>query len=213
MGKFLVALGGPFLVYNLAAGRTSTTVALLLSSIPPIVWSIIQLIRSRTFDLVSMLVITGIALSLIATLFGGDPRLLLVRESFIAGVLGLIFLGSLLAPRPLLFYLAKSTVSTQGTAPDLFSARWSTPGFRFTFYLMTVVWGIGLLTEATLKVVLAFSLPIEQFLVIGPLLSYGFYFGLLGWSFWYGSKRKAEGDRLAALARQEATNEEQEKHH
>jgi hypothetical protein len=63
-----------------------------------------------------MLVIAGIALSLIATLLGGSPRLLLIRESFITGIFGLIFLGSLLFPRPLLFQLVKTTVAKQAPA-------------------------------------------------------------------------------------------------
>ena len=121
MGKLLVALdflvnlGGPFLVYHLAEGHMSTTAALIWSSTPPIIWSVVQLLRSRTLDAMSMLVIAGIALSLIATLLGGSPRLLLIRESFITGIFGLIFLGSLLFPRPLLFQLVKTTVAKQGT--------------------------------------------------------------------------------------------------
>jgi hypothetical protein len=56
MGKFFVALdflvnlGGPFLVYQLAAGHMSETAALMLSSAPPILWSIGQLIWSRKLD-------------------------------------------------------------------------------------------------------------------------------------------------------------------
>src|ERR1700756_4455389 len=80
---FLINLGGPFLVYQLATGHMSETAALILSSAPPILWSIGQLIWNRKLDVLSLLVITGIALSLIATLLGGSPRLLLVRESFI----------------------------------------------------------------------------------------------------------------------------------
>ena len=141
---FLINLGGPFLVYQLAAGRMSETAALMLSSAPPILWSIGQLIWSRKFDTLSLLVIAGIALSLVATLLGGSPRLLLVRESLITGIFGLIFLGSLLFPRPLLFHLVKTTVAKQGTGAEAFASKWSIPGFRFTFYLMTTVWGIGL---------------------------------------------------------------------
>ena len=90
MGKFFVALdflvnlGGPFLVYQLAAAHMSETAALILSSAPPILWSIGQLIWTRKLDALSLLVIAGIALSLVATLLGGSPRLLLVRESFIS---------------------------------------------------------------------------------------------------------------------------------
>jgi intracellular septation protein A len=206
MGKFfvlldfLVNLGGPFLVYQLAEGHMSETGALLLSSAPAILWSIGQLIWSRKLDALSLLVIAGIALSLVATLLGGSPRLLLVRESLVTGIFGLIFLGSLLFPRPLLFHLVKTTVSKQGMSEADFAARWSIPGFRFTFYLMTVVWGIGLLIEAISKIVLAFTIPTGPFLAISPIISYGIYFGLLGWSIWYGNQRRKAGERLAAAA-------------
>jgi intracellular septation protein A len=207
MGKFFVALdflvnlGGPFLVYQLATGHMSETAALMLSSAPPILWSIGQLLWSRTLDAISLLVIAGIALSLVATLLGGSPRLLLVRESFITGVFGLIFLGSLLFPKPLMFLIVKTTVTKQGMSEETFSSRWSIPGFRFTFYLMTVVWGVGLLVEAVLKIILAFSMPIGSFLVVSPIISYGIYFGLLGWSIWYGNQRRKRGERSAAAGK------------
>jgi hypothetical protein len=195
---FLVNLGGPFLVYQVAAGHASETVALLLSSAPPVLWSVGQLIWSRKLDAVSLLVITGIALSLVATLLGGSPRLLLVRESFITGIIGLIFLGSLLFPRPLMFHIAKTTVTKQGMAEEAFASRWSIPGFRFTFYLMTIVWGVGLLVEATLKIILVFTIPIGLFLVVSPIIGYGIYFALLGWSIWYGNQQSKAGERSAA---------------
>src|SRR6202047_2223201 len=99
---FLVNLGGPWLVYQLVEGSTSVTTALIWSSLPPIIWSLWQLVYSRKLDVISMLVITGIAASLVATMLGGNPRLLLVRESLITGIFGLVFLGSLWFPRPLI---------------------------------------------------------------------------------------------------------------
>jgi hypothetical protein len=206
MGKFFVALdflvnlGGPFLVYQLAAGHMSETAALILSSAPPILWSVGQLIWSRKLDTLSLLVIAGISLSLVATLLGGSPRLLLVRESLITGIFGLIFLGSLLFPKPLMFYIVKTTITKQGLSEEAFASRWSIPGFRFTFYLMTVVWGAGLLVEATVKIILAFTMPTGLFLVVSPIISYGIYFGLLGWSILYGNQRRKAGERLAAAA-------------
>jgi hypothetical protein len=197
---FLVNLGGPWVVYRLVEGSTSTITALLLSSLPPIIWSFLQLVRSRKLDVLSLLVIAGIAASLVATLLGGNPRLLLVRESFITGILGLVFLGSLWLPRPLVFYLAKATVAKEGIAEAQFAGKWSIPGFRHTFYLMTVVWGVGLIVQAVLQVILAFALSIEQDLVVSPIVGYGVYLGLFGWSFWYGKRRRKRGERLAAAA-------------
>jgi hypothetical protein len=48
-----------------------------------------------------------------------------------------------------------------------------------------------------LQVILAFALSIEQGLVVSPILG---YLVLLGWSFWYGKRRREKGERLAALA-------------
>jgi ABC-type thiamin/hydroxymethylpyrimidine transport system permease subunit len=65
---------------------------------------------------------------------------------------------------------------------------------------MTVVWGAGLLVEATVKIILAFTMPTGLFLVVSPIISYGIYFGLLGWSIWYGNQRRKAGERFAAAA-------------
>jgi len=200
---FLVNLGGPWLVYRLVDGSTSTAMALILSSLPPIAWSLWQLVHSRKLDVIGMLVIAGIAASLVATTLGGNPRLLLVRESFITGIFGLVFLGSLWFPRPLMFHIVKATVAKQGIAEAQFAERWSIPGFRQTFYLMTAVWGTGLIAQAALQVILAFALSIEQDLVVSPILGYGFYLVLLGWSFWYGKKRKEKGERWRPWRRNE----------
>jgi hypothetical protein len=201
----LVNLGGPWLVYRLVEGSTSITAALLWSSLPPIIWSLGQLVHSRKLDVISLLVLAGIAASLVATLLGGNPRLLLVRESFITGIFGLVFLGSLWLPRPLMFYIVRATVAKQGIAETEFTGKWSIPGFRQTFYLMTVVWGVGLVVQAALQVVLAFTLSIEQDLVVSPIVGYGFYLVLFIWSFWYGKKRREKGERAAALAAKRAS--------
>ena len=63
---------------------------------------------------------------------------------------------------------------------------------------MTVIWGAGLIVQAVLQVILAFALSIEQDLIVTPIVGYGVYLGLFGWSFWYGKRRKEKGERLAA---------------
>ncbi|XLM21574.1 hypothetical protein MKD33_05940, partial [Chromobacterium piscinae] len=58
----------------------------------------------------SMMVLLGIALSLLAMLLGGGEKMLLLRESLLSGLFGVAFLLSLLLPRPLVFYLARATI-------------------------------------------------------------------------------------------------------
>jgi hypothetical protein len=51
-------------------------------------WSGIELLRFRRIDALSLLVLAGILLSLLAMLLGGSPRVLLMRESLLSGLFG-----------------------------------------------------------------------------------------------------------------------------
>jgi uncharacterized membrane protein len=66
--------------------------------------------------------------------FGGDPRILLIRESLVTGVLGIACLVSLLLPKPLIFYFAPPNAA--------FYQLWQYPSFKRYMTLMTIAWGI-----------------------------------------------------------------------
>ncbi len=68
------------------------------------------------------------------------------------------------------------------TASEL-EQRWSrSPKFRARMRQMTVVWGLGLLGEATVRVVLAFLTPPATLLAISPLLAAAFFGPLAAWT-------------------------------
>lgn len=79
---------------------------------PPLISSLVELIRRHTIDLIAGLVLLGIVVCLVAVLLGGNPRLLLIRESFLTVALGIACLLSLLFPRPLWFYLTGYVFAT-----------------------------------------------------------------------------------------------------
>ena len=57
-----------------------------------------------------------------------------------------------------------------------------TPSFRNAIRFSNVVWGLGFVLEAGVRTYLVFTLSIEQFLIASPVVFYGFYAVLLGWS-------------------------------
>jgi len=129
---------------------------------------------------------------------GGNPRILLVRESLVSGVVGIAFLFSLLRERPLVFYLARATIARErGGDAGRFEALWrERPGLRTSMRLMTLAWGMGLTADTLLRCWLAWRWPIERCLVVLPLISYSIYVGLMLWTFWFrGKLRKREGAR------------------
>jgi hypothetical protein len=184
----------PLIVYHCAAPHLGEGGGLVLSSVPVILWNLLEIVHFRRLDAVSLLVLLGILLSLGAMVVGGSARFLLLRESLVTGMIGMVFLGSLLFPRPLMYYLARSGEAKR-SAEDLsvFETAWPKPRFVRAMYLMTWVWGLGLVFEAVLRCWLVWSWPVERFLAIAPVIGYGIYFSLLGWSLWYRSRLKAAG--------------------
>lgn len=194
----------PWLMYRLALPYFGRAGALYASAAPPLLWSLAEFARSRRLDALSVLVLVGIALSIILLALGGSPRILLVRESLISGVIGVTFLLSLLLKRPLTFYLARATLAREeegGTAR--FETLWHERlPLRASIRLMTLVWGTGLTAETLLRCWLAWHWPVERSLVVLPIVSYSLYSGLMLWTFWFrGRLRERErASRESAFA-------------
>lgn len=184
-------IASPVIVYHFTAPHLGESGGLILSSVPVILWNLLEAVYLRRLDAIGLLVLLGIFLSLGAVAIGGSARFLLLRESLVTGVIGIIFLGSLLLPRPLIYYLARSGEAKR-SAEDMsaFDTAWSKPRFVKAMYMMTSVWGLGLVFEAILRCWLVWSWPVERSLAIVPVVSYGIYFSLLGWSLWYRSRLK-----------------------
>jgi hypothetical protein len=185
----------PWLAYRLTEPHWGETVGLIASAVPPMLWSVVELLRFRRIDALSALVLLGIALSVAAMAVGGSPRLLLMRESLITGAVGVAFLVSLLLPRPLVFYLARATVARERGRDgndDYFEELWRTrPAFGSALRRMTVIWGVGLVAEAALKVWMAWQWPVARVLVVSPFVSYGIYGALMAYTFWYRRRARA----------------------
>lgn len=193
---------GPFLIYSLTQKRLGDVDALIASSAPPILWSLAEFARHRRVDAVSILVLTGIALSLVAFIGGGGPKFLQLREKLVTALIGLVFLGSAAIGRPLIYQLARAGMVRRQSA-DLaeFEALRDNVYFRRTMTIMTLVWGFGLVAEAGAAVALVFTLSIKTYLLVSPIVGYS-TIGLLSlWTYWYANRQRRKGaERRAAEA-------------
>ncbi|VVD28127.1 VC0807 family protein [Paraburkholderia dioscoreae] len=183
----------PWLAYRLALPHLGETGALIASAVPPILWSLVELVRFRRVDALSVMVVSGIVLSVAAMALGGSPRMLLLRESLVSGAVGVVFLLSLPMRRPLIFYLARATVAREmeGGAARFETLWQERPALVAAMRLMTLVWGVGLTGETALRAWMALTWPIERFLVVSPFTGYGIYGGLTLWTLWYRKTMRA----------------------
>lgn len=199
----MINVGLPLGIYRALVPQSGEANALLLSSIPPLIWSGWDLVRFRRVDALSLLIVLGIFLSLVAMAIGGNPRFLLLRESLVTGLIGLVFLASTLRAKPLLFYLARSMAAKESPAAlQAFEAAWPKPRLVRFMRLTTWAWGLGLVSEALLRCWLAWTWPIERFLAIVPFIGYGTYFTLMGWTMWYARRLRAVPSAKVESARE-----------
>lgn len=194
----VVNVVAPYVIYVLLEDHTSHFSALLYSSIPPLLQSVASVIRRRRIDTMAALVLSGIALSLLLIALGGSARLLLVRESLLTGVFGIVFLASLLLPRPLIFYLARQNDLVGTGGHDFFERRWQNASFRRAMRLITVLWGAGLLVEAAVRTVMAETMSIARFLLISPFAQFAIMAVLAGLTVIYVRRLKTQPDTVVA---------------
>jgi hypothetical protein len=189
----------PYVIYSYAEAPLGAVRALLASSAPPILWSLIEFARHRRVDALSVLVVTGIVLSLLAMLGGGGVRALQLREKLVTGVIGLVFLGSALIGKPLIYQLARASMRRKSEdEAQAFEALQVHAGFRRTMMVMTWVWGLGLIADVAVGVALIFALSIRDYLIVGPILGYVTMGGLGLWTFLYGRRARHRGETRRA---------------
>lgn len=199
----------PFVIYTALKNYThvSDLTALFASGVPPMLDTLVGIVRKHRVDLIAGMVLFGIVISIILVLLGGSPRLYLVRESFFTGAFGLAYLVSLLFSRPLSFYFARHfATGNSGGNVEWFNQLWQYPSFRHGMYVMTVVWGVVFLAEMLIRIYLVFTLSIPQFLIVSPFIFYGMFVGVMLWTMRYSRQMRQRGDeaRRQSLAESKA---------
>lgn len=192
----------PLVIYDRAAPHWGDAGALLTSSAPPILWSLAEFARRRRVDALSVLVLAGIALSLLAFIGGGSARFLQLRENMVTAIIGLAFLGSAAIGRPLIYMLARAGLARK-TPEEVaaFEAKRDLPRFRRVMTLMTLVWGFGLFGSAVAACVLVYTLSIHDYLIVSPFVGNGTMGALAVWTVWYrrlAQRRAAKQDARIA---------------
>jgi hypothetical protein len=195
--SILVNAVAPLAIYSLAKqyATDSEIVALGLAAILPAVGSVLGLLRRRSIDAIGALALLGIAVSLFGLLVSGDARLLLVRESFVTGTLGLACFVSLLLPRPLMFYFGRQFMA--GNDPVRlagYNERASHPDALRVHRTITIVWGFATLGEFAIRLAIVLSLPIPVAVGIVPMLGIAVTLSTLAWTFAYVRRQERQAN-------------------
>ncbi|MGN6032631.1 MAG: VC0807 family protein [Thermomicrobiales bacterium] len=155
---FAIPLG---IFYLLIGQGTSLYIALLASALYSIASGTVSWLRGERNEVALVMFLLTIASGAIAFVSGSD-RFLLARESVLTAMMGGWFLASLRGERPLTYRFTKPLLEGRFRTKPIWDYLWDhDAGFRRIWRVTTIMWGIALLIDAALRVVLAYSMPVK----------------------------------------------------
>lgn len=162
---------GSYYLLNKAFGM-STVAALGWSSVIPALRTVWSVLRERRINaLAALILVVNVVGALLASVTG-DPRLMLAKDSGVSSVIGIGVLVSVACGRPLMTAGLKPWI-TKGDARR--TAVWDRlaagdPRFVRAERRFSVVWGIALLGECVVRVVGAYTVPVETMVWLGTVI-------------------------------------------
>lgn len=161
----------------------SMFLALLVGTTVAGIRALYVIIRRREVDAFALFMIATFGIGLLLSLVTGSPRFLLAKDSISTAVSGVIFLGTLAAGKPMMYYLAQRFGATGDAERQRWAQLWPTSdGFRSFFRGLTITWGIAFLAEATLKLILVLALPVTVTAPLVPFITPVLITGLVIWT-------------------------------
>ena len=191
----------PLAVYYVVRRHVSgDATALVIAGAFPAGWVLVELARKRTLDAIGSITLFGFLAGIAASYaLGGNAFVLKVRDSAFTALFGLVCLVSLAWHRPMMFHLGKAL--SAGDDKDrraAYDELFTLPTSRRTFVIITAAWGVGLLVEAGVRVLLAVALPTGTFLAVSPVVGGVFFGGLFIFTLRYSKIARARGEALLA---------------
>ena len=175
--NLLVNLVAPLgIFYGLNAFGVDQWLALMLGAIPPTVHAVYTVIVRRRLDALALFTMTILLGSVATSFVVGSPRLLLAKDGWMTAVAGLWILITLRG-KPFLHQFVQSVAT--GDMRARLEINWrDSPTFRHVMRMATAMWGVGLVLDAGVRIVLAYSLPVAQVPLINTVQYFVMYAGL-----------------------------------
>ena len=172
VGRQLLTLGlnlaAPIaLSSGLRAAGVGIYLALIIGAVAPALGAVVKLIRRERLDFLSLFMLTMLLLGAGVSFLTGSPRFLLAKDGWLTGVSGVWMLLSVRSQRPLTFLFSRPllegvTLKMGGSAGASWDTLWErVPRFRHIWCVVTIVWGLALLVDAAIRVVMAYTLPVD----------------------------------------------------
>ncbi|MEU6452768.1 VC0807 family protein [Streptomyces sp. NPDC047065] len=167
-------VGVPIGSYYLLKGVVgmSAVAALGWSTVVPVLRTGWGVLKQRDVNALPLLILLANIVGLLLSFETGDARLLLVKDSAVASLVGFVMLGSVLVGRPMMTgtlkpWLVKGDADREAAWVRL---RGESGAFRRAERLFTGVWGAAFVGECALRIVGVYSFSVDTMVWLGTVV-------------------------------------------
>jgi hypothetical protein len=168
-----VPLGGYYLLRR--GMGVDVVTALTVTSVVPAARTLWGVVRDRSVNQLAALMLATTVLGIVLSYVTGDPRLMIAKDSATSSVVALAIIFSTFAGRPLMS-AALQPMFTRGDAAK--TAAWNRMSTTSTVFRRlerrySLVWGGALLAECLVRLVGAFTVPVDTMVGASTLILLG----------------------------------------
>ncbi|MFE7935462.1 VC0807 family protein [Streptomyces sp. NPDC057456] len=166
---------GSYYLFKGAFGM-STFAALAWSSLIPAGRTMWSAVSRRTVNGLAGLILVVNIVGLVLSLVAGDPRLMLAKDSGVSSTIGIGILVSVVLGRPMMTaavkpFLVKGDAVREAAWARLESgASVASADFQKRERAFSIVWGVVLLVECVVRVVGAYTVPVDTMVWLGTVV-------------------------------------------
>ena len=188
IGLILIDAVPPLAIFFILNGfGVAAVVAYTAGAAVPAVRLIIDLLRGKPFNAISALVGVFLLVSIILAVTTADVRAVMARGAVIYLALALVFAGSLLIGRPLVFVIMRyHAVRLDPRIGQIFDQRFATNTvFRHAVRTTTGVYSVVFMATAVACAIAAYTLPVPVAATVTGLLELLASLVVVAWSIRY----------------------------
>ncbi|MEU9272896.1 VC0807 family protein [Streptomyces sp. NPDC048251] len=166
---------GSYYLFKGAFGM-STFAALAWSSLVPAGRTLWSAVSRRTVNGLAGLILVVNIVGLVLSLVSGDPRLMLAKDSGVSSTIGIGILISVALGRPMMTAAVKPFLVKRDAVREAAWARLesgvsvASADFRKRERAFSIVWGVVLLVECVVRVVGAYTVPVDTMVWLGSVV-------------------------------------------
>lgn len=177
----------PTATYYIARTAGATMfVALLLATIAAGLRALWTIWRQKEVDGFAVFILLLLGLGLAASFITGDPKFMLYKNAAATIMAGLLFFGSCAIKKPLTYAVGlRMARADDHSHADLRRGWEESAPFRRGFYIMAIVWGVGLVIDGLVRLWVIWRFSLDTSVWLSALLQVVFIAALAAWNVWF----------------------------